>query len=97
MKMWSGRFDQGPNAEFEQWQRSFPFDRVLLPYEVAASKAHAKALAKAGVLSGFELAALLSALDQIASEGIPEATTRPSKTCITTWNRAWWKLPAKSG
>ncbi len=73
MKMWSGRFDQGPDAEFEQWQRSFPFDRLLLPYEVAASKAHAAALAKAGVLSGAELAALLSALDQIATEGIPEA------------------------
>ena len=43
MKMWSGRFsDQAPDAEFEQWQRSFPFDRVLLPYEVAASKAHAR-------------------------------------------------------
>ena len=51
MKMWSGRFSQAPNAEFEQWQRSFPFDRMLLPYEVAASKAHAAALAKAGVLS----------------------------------------------
>ena len=73
MKMWSGRFDQGPDAEFEQWQRSFPFDRLLLPYEVAASKAHVAALAKAGVLSGAELAALLSALDQIATEGIPEA------------------------
>ena len=39
-----GRFSQAPDAEFEQWQRSFPFDRVLLPYEVAASKAHASAL-----------------------------------------------------
>ncbi len=73
MKMWSGRFSQGPDADFEQWQRSFPFDRVLLPYEVAASKAHAAALAKSGVLSEAELPALLSALDQIASEGLPEA------------------------
>ena len=73
MKMWSGRFQQGPDAEFEQWQRSFPFDRLLLPYEVAASKAHASALAKAGVLSGDELAATLIALDRIASEGAPEA------------------------
>src|SRR5262249_54141164 len=51
MKMWSGRFSQELNADFEQWQRSFPFDRILLPYEVAASKAHAAALAKASVLS----------------------------------------------
>ncbi len=71
--MWSGRFSQAPDAEFEQWQRSFPFDRILLPYEVAASKAHASALAKAGVLTASELSATLSALDQIAGEGLPEA------------------------
>jgi argininosuccinate lyase len=73
MKMWSGRFSQGPDAEFEQWQRSFPFDRLLLPYEVAGSKAHAAALAKAGVLNGDELSAVLFALDQIAREGVPSA------------------------
>lgn len=71
MKMWSGRFSQGPDAEFEQWQRSFPFDRILLPYEVAASKAHAAALAKAGVLTAAELNSTLSALDRIAAEGVP--------------------------
>src|SRR6516162_4773895 len=69
--MWSGRFSQELNAEFEQWQRSFPFDRILLPYEVAASKAHAAALTKAGVLSTAELRATLNALDQIAAEGVP--------------------------
>ena len=72
MKMWSGRFNQPPDAEFEQWQRSFPFDRVLLPYEVAASKAHASALAKAGVLTSEELTATLFALDQIGREGVPK-------------------------
>ncbi|HEX8892525.1 MAG TPA: argininosuccinate lyase [Terriglobales bacterium] len=71
--MWSGRFSQELNAEFEQWQRSFPFDRILLPYEVAASKAHAAALAKAGVLTHAEVAATLKGLDQIAAEGIPPA------------------------
>ncbi len=73
MKMWSGRFSQELNAEFEQWQRSFPFDRILLPYEVAASKAHAAALAKTGVLDGAELSLTRKALDQIAAEGIPSA------------------------
>src|ERR1017187_7429832 len=73
MKMWSGRFSQEQNAGFEQWQRSFPFDRILIPYEVAASKAHAAALAKAGVLDGGELSLTLQALDQIAVEGVPSA------------------------
>ena len=70
--MWSGRFGQAQDAEFDEWQRSFAFDRVLLPYEVAASKAHASALAKAGVLSREELTATLSALHQIAREGVPD-------------------------
>ena len=70
--MWSGRFGQAQDADFEQWQRSFPFDRVLLPYEVGASKAHASALAKAGVLSGEELALTLAALDEIARAGVPD-------------------------
>ncbi len=71
--MWSGRFSQELNAGFEDWQRSFPFDRILLPCEVMASKAHAAALAKAGVLHSGELALTLRALDQIAAEGIPLA------------------------
>ncbi|HVP54811.1 MAG TPA: argininosuccinate lyase [Candidatus Eisenbacteria bacterium] len=71
--MWSGRFSQELNPDFEQWQRSFPFDRVLVPYEVAASKAHAAALAKAGVLTNTELSLTLNGLDQIAAEGIPAA------------------------
>ena len=72
MKMWSGRFGQAQNPDFEQWQRSFPFDRVLLPYEVVASRAHAAALATVGVLNERELATTLSALDQIAREGVPQ-------------------------
>jgi len=71
VKMWSGRFSQELNAEFEEWQRSFPFDRILVPYEIAASQAHAAALAKAGVLSSGELSLTQKALDQIAAEGIP--------------------------
>ena len=73
MKMWSGRFGQSQNADFEQWQRSFPFDYVLLPFEVAASQAHAGALAKAGVLNAEELARTVLALEQIAREEIPSA------------------------
>ena len=72
MKMWSGRFSQELNADFEQWQRSFPFDRILVPYEVAASQAHAAALAKAGVLTSTELSLTQKALEKIAEEGIPE-------------------------
>ena len=85
VKMWSGRFSQAPNAEFEQWQRSFPFDRILLPYEVAASKAHAAALAKAGVLNSDELSAtLVGARSDRGARACPRPTIRRSRMCTTT-------------
>ena len=65
MKMWSGRFRQPLDAEFERWQRSFPFDCRLLAHELDASRAHARALKKAGILSDEELASILFGLDQL--------------------------------
>jgi argininosuccinate lyase len=65
MKMWSGRFRQPLDSQFERWQRSFDFDRRLLKYELAASAAHARALKNAGVLPADELISILEALQQI--------------------------------
>src|SRR5277367_1290871 len=67
-KMWSGRFREPLDAEFEAWQRSIVFDWELLAEEVAASKAHASTLAAAGILTADELAHLRAALDDIAAE-----------------------------
>jgi argininosuccinate lyase len=68
MKMWSGRFRQPLDPEFERWQRSFGFDRRLLRYEIAASGAHARALKNAGVLSADELISILQGLEQIGQK-----------------------------
>jgi len=68
MKMWSGRFREPLDPEFERWQRSFGFDRLLLRYELAASGAHARALKNAGVLSAEELIGILHGLDQIRQQ-----------------------------
>ncbi|MGC2449698.1 MAG: argininosuccinate lyase [Candidatus Sulfotelmatobacter sp.] len=65
MKMWSGRFRQPLDPEFERWQRSFDFDRRLLVYELAASGAHARALKSGGILSADELISILQGLEQI--------------------------------
>ena len=67
-KMWSGRFRDPLNKQFEEWQRSFPFDWRLLPQEVAASKAHAKAIAAAGILDDVELRTMLAGLDQVIED-----------------------------
>ena len=68
MKMWSGRFRQPLDPEFERWQRSFDFDRRLLTDELAASGAHARALKVAGILDSTELIAILQGLEQIAEQ-----------------------------
>ena len=66
-KMWSGRFREPLDAEFEAWQRSIVFDWRLLQQEIAASKAHASALCAAGILSESEGVELRAALDRIAA------------------------------
>jgi argininosuccinate lyase len=67
-KMWSGRFREPLDAEFEAWQRSIVFDWRLLEQEISASKAHASALCAAKILTADETATLRSALDAIAAE-----------------------------
>ncbi len=68
MKMWSGRFREPLDATFDGWQRSFRFDWRLIPYEVAASKAHASALAELRVLTEDELLSVQGGLDSILAE-----------------------------
>jgi argininosuccinate lyase len=77
VKMWSGRFREPLDAEFEAWQRSIVFDWQLLEEEVAASKAHASALAAAGIVTAGELAQLRGALDAIAvAHATPEGAAQ---------------------
>src|ERR1035438_3208286 len=66
--MWSGRFREPLDAEFESWQRSIVFDWRLLDEEIAASKAHASALLAAKILTRDETTELRAALDAIAAE-----------------------------
>jgi argininosuccinate lyase len=79
MKMWSGRFREPLDADFEKWQRSFPYDQRLLPFELAASRAHANALEHAGVLSSEELSEIVKALEEIArrAESDPASLNDP--------------------
>ncbi len=72
-KMWSGRFREPLDREFEAWQRSIVFDWRLLNEEIAASKAHSAALCAAGILTATERAQICDALDAIADEHASEA------------------------
>ncbi|MFZ0633676.1 MAG: argininosuccinate lyase [Acidobacteriaceae bacterium] len=71
-KMWSGRFRAALDPQFEAWQRSLPFDGRLLPQEIAASKAHARTIAAAGILSPAELETTLRGLDALLAQFAPE-------------------------
>src|SRR3984885_5408590 len=73
MKMWSGRFRQPLAPEFEKWQRSFPYDQRLLPFELAARCAHPNALEHAGVLSSEELSDIVTSLRKIGRRAESES------------------------
>ena len=62
-RLWGGRFERQPEARFDAFQRSFAFDRRLLPYEIRVDRAWAKALVPIGILSKAELQRLLAGLD----------------------------------
>jgi argininosuccinate lyase len=64
-RLWGGRFEREPNAQFDAFQRSFAFDRRLLPYEIAVDRAWAKALEPIGIFTATEVKQTLAALDKI--------------------------------
>src|SRR5271156_4381609 len=71
-KMWSGRFREPLDPTFDSWQRSFPSDWRLVPYEVEASIAHARAIEAAGILTSEELLQMeegLRAISQLENIG----------------------------
>ncbi|MEO7349426.1 MAG: argininosuccinate lyase [Terrimesophilobacter sp.] len=65
--LWGARFAGGPSPELARLSRSTHFDWQLAPYDIAGSRAHAKALAVAGYLDHDELTRMLSGLDSILS------------------------------
>ena len=66
--LWGGRFSGGPSEAMFALSVSTHFDWVLAPYDVLASKAHAKVLNRAGLLSDDNLAVMLDGLDQLGRD-----------------------------
>ena len=67
-RLWGGRFASGPAPAMAALSASTHFDWVLAPYDLAQSAAHARVLARAGLLDEAELAALLAGIDALASD-----------------------------
>lgn len=90
MSMWGGRF-AAPTADiFKRFNDSLPFDYVLAPFEVEASKAWAKALQGAGIVSAEECEALIGGLEQLADElaQTPDLPVRDRAEDIHSWIEA---------
>ena len=66
--LWGGRFADGPSPELAALSKSTHFDWVLAPYDVAASKAHARVLHRAGLLTDDQRDGLLAGLDSLGSD-----------------------------
>jgi argininosuccinate lyase len=65
VSLWGGRFAGGPSPELQALSQSTHFDWRLAPYDIAGSRAHARVLAQAGLLTDDELAGMLDALDRL--------------------------------
>ena len=68
MSLWGGRFQGGPAEAMARLSVSVHFDWRLAPYDLLASKAHARVLHRAGLLDADELAKMLGALDELTEE-----------------------------
>jgi argininosuccinate lyase len=64
-RLWGGRFDGGPAEALVRLSTSVQFDWRLAPYDLLASRAHARMLHRAGLLDDGELARMLHALDDL--------------------------------
>ena len=67
-KAWGGRFSTETHKQVEAFTASIDFDRRLAPYDITGSIAHARMLAKCGILTKAEADAIVGGLEEIREE-----------------------------
>ncbi len=67
-KPWGGRFSGATDPTVERFSASIHFDRVLARHDIRGSRAQARMLGNAGLISADDAADLLGGLDLIAKE-----------------------------
>src|SRR5690606_27025982 len=68
LKPWGGRFSEPTDAFVERFTASVGFDQRLYHHDINGSLAHARMLAKVGVLTADELALIEKGLEEIRAE-----------------------------
>src|SRR5512146_3513140 len=76
-RLWGGRFEGGPADALARLSLSVHFDWRLARYDLRASRAHARMLHRAGLLTSDEADAMLKALDDL-DRAVEEGTFRPT-------------------
>ena len=69
LALWGGRFKSGPSPELARLSKSTQFDWRLADDDIAGSRAHARALGRAGLLTADELQRMEDALDTLQQRG----------------------------
>ncbi len=72
-RLWGGRFADGPADAMAALSRSVQFDWRLAPYDLRQSRAHARVLHGAGLLSADELTRMLTALESLERDAAADA------------------------
>ncbi|UNS96017.1 argininosuccinate lyase [Streptomyces tubbatahanensis] len=68
VRLWGGRFADGPAEALEKLSASVHFDWRLAPYDIAGSRAHARVLHTAGLLTADELRQMIDGLDALEQD-----------------------------
>lgn len=67
LRLWGGRFASGPSDAMAALSLSTHFDWRLAPYDLKQTRAHARVLARAGLLDDDELVRIEIAIDQLSA------------------------------
>ncbi|MFJ9942438.1 argininosuccinate lyase [Streptomyces erythrochromogenes] len=68
VRLWGGRFADGPAEALAKLSASVHFDWRLAPYDIAGSRAHARVLHTAGLLTADELDRMIAGLDRLEAD-----------------------------
>jgi argininosuccinate lyase len=67
-RLWGGRFGGGPSPAMAALSKSTDVDWRLAPFDLASSRAHARVLHRAGLLTDDELEQMVGALTELSAE-----------------------------